>query len=73
MEEEGEWYSRPEPIFACIEALGDTPDEVIYLSPDGEPLTQALANTLSLKKHIVLLAGHYKGDRSPCTRSAGDT
>ncbi|MXY08499.1 MAG: tRNA (guanosine(37)-N1)-methyltransferase TrmD [Rhodothermaceae bacterium] len=52
---------KPEPIFACIEALGDTPDEVIYLSPDGEPLTQALANTLSLKKHIVLLAGHYKG------------
>ncbi len=52
---------KPEPIFTCIEALGDTPDEIIYLSPDGEPLTQALANTLSLKKHIVLLAGHYKG------------
>lgn len=52
---------KPEPIFACIEALNETPDEVVYLSPDGEPLTQSIANTLSLKSHLVLLAGHYKG------------
>ncbi len=52
---------KPEPVFRCIEALNSSPDEVIYLSPDGEHLTQSLANTLSLKKHLVLLAGHYKG------------
>ncbi len=52
---------KPEPIFTCIETLNHAPDEIIYLSPDGEPFTQALANTLSLKKHFVLLAGHYKG------------
>ena len=52
---------KPEPIFNCIEALNHRPDEVIYLSPDGEPFTQSLANTLSLKNHLVLLAGHYKG------------
>ena len=38
-----------------------TYDEVIYLSPDGELLTQPLANELSLKENIILLCGHYKG------------
>ncbi len=36
-------------------------DEVIYLSPDGELLTQPVANELSLKENIILLCGHYKG------------
>jgi len=36
-------------------------DEVIYLSPDGELLTQPVANELSLKGNIILLCGHYKG------------
>lgn len=59
---------KPEPIFACIESLqkeakksGSSIDEIIYLSPDGEKLDQKLANELSLKHHLVLLAGHYKG------------
>lgn len=59
---------KPEPIFACIEAIqqdaresGGRVDEVIYMSPDGDVLTQNIAAELSLKKHIVLLAGHYKG------------
>ena len=55
---------KPEPIFACIEALqAETPavDDVIFLTPDGEVLTQPLANTLSLAKRLILLAGHYKG------------
>ncbi len=55
---------KPEPIFRCIEAVeseAGAPDEVIYLTPDGERLTQRLANRLSLHEHLVLLAGHYKG------------
>ncbi|HET6568142.1 MAG TPA: tRNA (guanosine(37)-N1)-methyltransferase TrmD [Rhodothermales bacterium] len=57
---------KPEPIFACIEALqqeaGSGPiDEIIYLTPDGEVLNQQAANELSLKQHLILLAGHYKG------------
>jgi tRNA (guanine37-N1)-methyltransferase len=31
------------------------------MSPDGELLTQSLANQLSLKKNLILLCGHYKG------------
>jgi len=52
-----------EPIDRCISALKAerTYDEVIYMSPDGERLTQPIANELSLKKNLIMLCGHYKG------------
>jgi tRNA (guanine37-N1)-methyltransferase len=31
------------------------------MSPDGELLTQSIANQLSLKENLILLCGHYKG------------
>jgi len=52
-----------EPVYKAIEKLKSERvyDEVIYTSPDGEPLTQKLANQLSTKKNILILCGHYKG------------
>ena len=52
-----------EPVFKMIEELKAERnyDEVIYMSPDGEILTQGIANELSLKENIILLCGHYKG------------
>lgn len=52
-----------EPVFACIEKLQAerTYDDVIFLTPDGEQMTQSVANGLSLKRNLLLLAGHYKG------------
>jgi tRNA (guanine37-N1)-methyltransferase len=52
-----------EPVFRMIEELRAEReyDEVIYLSPDGEILNQAISNELSLKENIILLCGHYKG------------
>lgn len=54
---------KVEPVFKAIEQLKSerTYDEIIYTSPDGEPLTQQLANQLSSKKNILILCGHYKG------------
>ncbi len=54
---------RCEPIFACIERLQAERDydEIIFLTPDGERFCQPIANALSLKRNIILLAGHYKG------------
>ena len=54
---------KPEPVFACVEELTSqrSYDEIIYLSPDGERLTQSLANALSLRQTLLLLCGHYKG------------
>lgn len=52
-----------EPVFKALEKLKSEReyDEIIYTSPDGEKLTQKIANTLSLKSNIIILAGHYKG------------
>jgi tRNA (guanine37-N1)-methyltransferase len=52
-----------EPIDLCISKLKSERDydEVIYMSPDGELLTQSLSNQLSLKQNLILLCGHYKG------------
>ncbi len=52
-----------EPIDRCITGLKTTRqyDDIIYMSPDGELLTQAVANNLSLKQNLILLCGHYKG------------
>lgn len=52
-----------EPIYNQIEALKKqkTYDEIIYMSPDGERLTQSVCNELSLKNNIMILCGHYKG------------
>ncbi|MBS1554325.1 MAG: tRNA (guanosine(37)-N1)-methyltransferase TrmD [Bacteroidota bacterium] len=52
-----------EPIDRCIQALTSARayDDIIYMSPDGERLSQSIANQLSLKKNLILLCGHYKG------------
>ena len=52
-----------EPIFKCISKLKNERDydEIIYLSPDGENLKQKTCNSLSLKKNLIILCGHYKG------------
>ncbi|KEY20287.1 tRNA (guanosine(37)-N1)-methyltransferase TrmD [Kaistella antarctica] len=52
-----------EPIDKCISDLKAQReyDEVIYLTPDGETLTQKIANTLSIKNNLIFLCGHYKG------------
>jgi tRNA (guanine37-N1)-methyltransferase len=52
-----------EPVFKAIEKLKSERkyDEIIYTSPDGEKFTQKIANRLSLKENLLILAGHYKG------------
>lgn len=52
-----------EPVYRMMEELKAERhyDEVIYLSPDGERLTQAISNQLSLRENLILLCGHYKG------------
>jgi tRNA (guanine37-N1)-methyltransferase len=52
-----------EPIVRCIETLTAqrSYDEIIYMSPDGQTLTQGIANELSLRQNLMILCGHYKG------------
>ena len=52
---------KPEPVFAAIEQVQTPGCRRIYLTPDGVPLSPALAQELSREKHLVLLSGHYEG------------
>jgi tRNA (guanine37-N1)-methyltransferase len=52
-----------EPIDKCISQLKKEREyaEVIYMTPDGTTLNQAIANELSLNENLIVLCGHYKG------------
>ena len=52
-----------EPLDKCIAELKSQReyDEIIYMTPDGETLSQPIANQCSLMKNIIILCGHYKG------------
>ena len=52
-----------EPVDRAIGALKAERDydEVIFTSPDGDLLTQPMANRLSLLQNVIILCGHYKG------------
>ncbi|MCH5318408.1 MAG: tRNA (guanosine(37)-N1)-methyltransferase TrmD [Paramuribaculum sp.] len=52
-----------EPVDRAISSLKSERDydEIIFTSPDGETLTQPIANSLSMLENIMILCGHYKG------------
>lgn len=55
-----------EPIVKAMEAISDrrpavSPPHRIYLTPQGEKLTQKKVEELSKKSHLLLLCGHYEG------------
>ena len=51
----------PEPILEAINSVKNIDSRVIYLSPQGKPFSQELANELSKESHLILLCGHYEG------------
>ncbi|WP_038056967.1 tRNA (guanosine(37)-N1)-methyltransferase TrmD [Thermus amyloliquefaciens] len=51
---------RPDVAVAALETVLPA-DEVILLSPAGEPFTQRVAEELAQKEHLVLLSGRYEG------------
>src|SRR5256885_8230985 len=60
---------KPEPIFAAVEDLTGAKGpgsyseatRVALLSPQGQVLTQALAQELAGTSHLVLICGRYEG------------
>ncbi|HBK97529.1 MAG TPA: tRNA (guanosine(37)-N1)-methyltransferase TrmD [Microcoleaceae bacterium UBA10368] len=54
---------KPEPIFAAVESLPVLPRrEVILLTPQGEPMQQAMFRGLAAEcDQLVLICGHYEG------------
>lgn len=52
---------RCEPLFAAIRDLKKEDSYVILTDPTGKKYNQAKAKELSLKKHLIIVCGHYEG------------
>jgi tRNA (guanine37-N1)-methyltransferase len=52
---------KPEPIFECVEAVVPRGTPLIYMTPQGRPLTQAKVRELAGLEGFALLCGHYEG------------
>jgi tRNA (guanine37-N1)-methyltransferase len=50
-----------EPVVAAIRSRRGPSSRVVYVSPQGEPLTPQLAKELALLPHLILVCGHYEG------------
>jgi tRNA (guanine37-N1)-methyltransferase len=51
----------PEPVVRAIRSVRKKDSRVIYLSPQGTPLTAAKCQELAKVDHLILLSGHYEG------------
>ncbi len=55
---------KPEPLFRAVQAARDDagPDPyVVYMTPQGEPLSQPACERLSLQSRLLIICGRYKG------------
>ncbi len=57
---------QAQPIYDCVMSIiNELPENVtprlIYMSPQGKPLTQDLVKELAAEKALMILCGHYEG------------
>jgi len=56
---------KPDPIFAAVEAVESRhprkASRTVLLSPQGTPLSHAVAVRLSLQERLILICGRYEG------------
>lgn len=51
---------QAEPLAEAVEALKNERTHVVYLCPDGFPLTMPKVRELAEKEHLLLVSGHYE-------------
>ena len=55
---------QAQPIYDCYQSLCENAEErphLVYMSPQGQTLTQEKVKSLAQIPHLVLLCGHYEG------------
>lgn len=52
---------RVEPIFEALDRIKNDDSYVIIMDPTGCRYSQGKARELSIKKHIIIICGHYEG------------
>ena len=55
-----------DPVCRCYDHLVEAnpttkPPRVVFMSPQGRPWKQEMAETFAKEEHIILLCGHYEG------------
>ena len=50
-----------DPVFGAMEKVGAHNKKVVYMSPRGRVLNQALIEELAEEEELVILCGHYEG------------
>lgn len=51
-----------QPIFDAVEDLNKMHDAtIILMTPDGKTYNEDFAKSFSLKKHLIIICGHYEG------------
>lgn len=51
----------PQPAMSALRSVKRPGSKVIYMSPQGHPLTAAKCRELAQHEHLILLCGHYEG------------
>ena len=51
----------PNPVTQAIRSVRTEKARVVYMSPQGTPLTAAKCRELASYEHLVILCGHYEG------------
>lgn len=51
----------PQPIFDAVDSLKTEESYIILMTPQGIKYNQQLAYSLTEKKHIIIICGHYEG------------
>lgn len=59
----GGMLMKPEPIFSAVEAICSDPPvcPVILMTPQGQPLTQTVAQSLVKHPRLAIICGRYEG------------
>ena len=52
---------KPDVVYDAYFSIENKNAKVIYLSPQGNVLTQSKVKELSKEQHLILLCGHYEG------------
>lgn len=51
----------PQPTMSAIRSVKQLGSKVVYMSPQGQPLTSQKCKQLAQLEHLILLCGHYEG------------
>lgn len=54
---------QPQPIFDAYQSILPKADKarVLYMTPQGKPFTQGMAEELAEEENLIFLCGHYEG------------